>query len=417
MDEYSLPTFLHSIDERTTALFHECTKQYEEILVHYEDYFTRQSTEMPQDIADVLNRHVNQNVSYNVYYSAAVSFLENAKILVVDNTQSLAWFVECIDELIDNKEKRHQPYALCCYHQAVKCIHQFMHLCVKTDEATIKRSLVEVANRHLHTTAETFIKGIVNVALTIPVIPQAAIALGDAVSRSVQEIPPRYNGTYLPYLMRLGISFADLAYGNVVADIDNEQVRTLNPISVHVEGKELCGRIDLENGLSGFIGQRANGGQIIIGFRGTSTLRNWWTNLIQFCFCDDIVYRMALGLVIITSEQYSSKRVLVFGHSLGGGLTQFAVTASGKDNVIGYGYNSAGLSKMTLSRMSLPKEIRNVYHYHLRNDIVFNIGNHLGEQIHSTANFHTGINLELIKRVHSIDMLRIALKCDRYWTI
>lgn len=44
MDEYSLPTFLHSIDERTTALFHECTKQYEEILVHYEDYFTHQFT-------------------------------------------------------------------------------------------------------------------------------------------------------------------------------------------------------------------------------------------------------------------------------------------------------------------------------------------------------------------------------------
>lgn len=306
---------------------------------------------------------------------------------------------------------------MCYYHHAVSCIHQSLHLVEKSDGKLVERELVSAANEHLHTSISSYLRGIIDIATSTTIIAPMAVAAWQHLTNQNMQVEMR-RSHYLPLHTRMGISFADLAYKELDADIDETIVKPLQSTSIIIGGHNIQGHFNLGDGLKGFIANRNQPfGDIVIGFRGTDSKRNIWTDILQYCFCDDIVYRKALGFVIKVAEQFPDKTINVFGHSLGGGLTQFAVAASERHNVFGYGYNSAGLSRLTLSRMPQLTKIPNVTHFHLRDDVVFNIGHHVGEQIDSASCFHTGISKDKISKVHSVDMLRIILKCNRFWKI
>ena len=60
----------------------------------------------------------------------------------------------------------------------------------------------------------------------------------------------------------------------------------------------------------------------------------------------------AVGILNAVMKTYKNEEIYVFGHSLGGGLTQYACTAMDSNHAIGYGYNSAGLSIFSLNTLS-----------------------------------------------------------------
>lgn len=174
------------------------------------------------------------------------------------------------------------------------------------------------------------------------------------------------------------VALAALAY-----DIHNHQCPPANlykmlnahPLTFN-KGIVPC-RFSLAQGLKGVIADDGMVGYLI--FRGTNNLYNVITDIHQIMYGPDITYLMAIGLLDKMYNEYGQNREIhVIGHSLGGGLAQFATGALSKPNIHCDCYNSAGLSDNSMS-MLVNLNHSNVQHIHLENDIVFKIGNQLGE--------------------------------------
>lgn len=421
MDEYEIiPLFLR-LSPEIDVLYGRAERQYTEVLNDATDHQIERFLG-GGDIADVLqamSAHTPRVLQNRIvgYFADADAYLSEVVQFVAENTPRTQWLYDAVQRLRQSNNKQLTPLAMCYYHHAVKCIHQFLHLVEKSDDKLVERELVASANRHLHTPISSYLRGIVDIATSITIIAPLAVAAWQHMTNHSMQAEMRHHH-YLPPHIRMGISFADLAYKELDADMDDTMVRPLDSSVLTIAGHELRGHFDLGDGFKGFIAKRQQPtGDIVIGFRGTDSKRNIWTDVLQYCICDDIVYRKALGFVVIAAEQYPQKRINVYGHSLGGGLTQFAVAASEKPNVYGHGYNSAGLSRLTLSRMPRLNGVPNVTHYHLRDDVVFNIGHHVGVQVHSSCCFHIGTDWNKIRKIHGVDMLRIVLKCNRFWKI
>ena len=130
--------------------------------------------------------------------------------------------------------------------------------------------------------------------------------------------------------------------------------------------------------MNGFVGSRDSDKVIIVGFSGTEllSLKNWKTNVCQYFGRLDPVYVQAAGLVRSVwmgkrhRKDFKDLRVIVCGHSLGGGLMQYSVGAMNKDDIVGYGYNSAGLSKSNMCEFWKPWP-DNILHLYQPTDVVF----------------------------------------------
>ena len=115
-------------------------------------------------------------------------------------------------------------------------------------------------------------------------------------------------------------------------------------------------------------------------------MTNMITDIAQYLVGSSLVYKMALGLLIEIRSQIQNE-LLVVGHSLGGGLMQFAVAGLNELEIEGIGFNSAGLSDMTYNILH-GKDGR-ISHFHLKYDQVFHIGHQLGrcyDMNHSVSN-------------------------------
>ena len=161
-------------------------------------------------------------------------------------------------------------------------------------------------------------------------------------------------------------------------------VEMLDSYEIHFPrygGKNIKGRFHLQGNMNGFIGTRRDkDNTIVVGFAGTelSSPKNWWTDLRQFLGYLDPVYVQAEGLVnaVWMGKQhkagYEDSPIIVCGHSLGGGLMQYAVASLNKEDITGYGYNSAGLSPKNVNRLD-PIEYDRIFHLYLPNDFVFKL--------------------------------------------
>ena len=136
--------------------------------------------------------------------------------------------------------------------------------------------------------------------------------------------------------------------------------------------------------VSGFLFNHKNT-EIVIAFSGTksfqkhkySCILNWIVNLSQLneISCS---YIFAVGFVNHIKNIIPNNNFVLCGHSLGGGLAQFAA-ATQKGSVKAVCFNSAGLFPESFEIISKFKPWRNIYHYRLENDIVSKIGELIGE--------------------------------------
>jgi hypothetical protein len=178
----------------------------------------------------------------------------------------------------------------------------------------------------------------------------------------------------MPNELLIGISYADLAYHNFKNA--NKYLRADDCRNFIRQG-----RFKFFDRYSGIL-CRDDGNRRILAFKGTIPFspRDWWTNIYQFLFGANSTYKCGLGMVIDLLKD--GEKINIYGHSLGGGMTQFCIGALQCDsnNLMGYGYNSAGLSDYTMAEIGSPKNISNMLHLHVQNDPVMILsGYHLGD--------------------------------------
>lgn len=125
---------------------------------------------------------------------------------------------------------------------------------------------------------------------------------------------------------------------------------------------------------------KVSNNNLLVGFRGT-----YWKNINQILI--DISqlagispgYIIAVGIIATLSEKYPNKKIIICGHSLGGGLGQFAAIPFA-NNAEAYCFNSAGLFPDTskiLERIS--RQNTNITHVRLNNDWVSMFGRLYGD--------------------------------------
>ena len=104
------------------------------------------------------------------------------------------------------------------------------------------------------------------------------------------------------------------------------------------------GLFKLPFGFQGWFG--LCGERTIVAFAGTRLLQlgTVFTDAEQI-FGPSLIYACAVGMVALVAQHMGQGNLFVLGHSLGGGLTQFAVAANRSNHIEGWGFNSAGLSE------------------------------------------------------------------------
>ena len=129
---------------------------------------------------------------------------------------------------------------------------------------------------------------------------------------------------------------------------------------------------------------------IWLGFTGSNSCSHILTDVMQIMGGPNSVYYAAVGITRYVVERYKNKKIIVTGHSLGGGLTQFAVSSLMDSNIQGIGFNSAGLSEQSMAllkrhQVKLVKEGThkqsdiNMTHIVMKHDIVSTFGALVGK--------------------------------------
>ena len=184
--------------------------------------------------------------------------------------------------------------------------------------------------------------------------------------------------------LNAGIKFAQLAYGK--RGVVKGNAKKLHPYIIHfahgIQGRQNAdGFFHLQRNMNGYIAYTEEyEPRIIYGLMGTrpSSLANWKTNIGQYFCGPNLPYLYAYGILdsILLGkshrEGFKESKVEVYGHSLGGGMMQFAVANHPSDIVSGYGYNSAGLGWKTIESM-LYRNVSKITHLYLPYDQVFTI--------------------------------------------
>lgn len=142
-------------------------------------------------------------------------------------------------------------------------------------------------------------------------------------------------------------------------------------------------------------------------------VENVVTDLFQFISLPSVVYFAAVGILEGVMKSYPNDEVYVFGHSLGGGLTQFSCAAVNSCRTKGYCYNSAGLGDFSVSTI-MKKHGRGllkckIHHICSQHDPVSRFGKQLKEvkYIKSVSNIGAAHKLGQLNRELNGQELRV----------
>lgn len=185
--------------------------------------------------------------------------------------------------------------------------------------------------------------------------PPSTLSLVDSIVSSYKNIKVRRTKEQITDLEKDCVAVASYAY------CEEGSINHPNRLPILVHPYNGCNiesydkrtmQFKLGWGLRGVILQMGNAedNRIFLGFSGTklNSISNILTDLVQTRSSADSVYYAALGITKDLSDKVSGE-LIVTGHSLGGGLAQFATAVLRKPQVSAICYNSAGLSEGTCS--------------------------------------------------------------------
>lgn len=236
--------------------------------------------------------------------------------------------------------------------------------------------------------------------------------------QNIKWVTDKREAKRIEELLSRNLKYADLARRKHTTK--GYPVEVLDSYEVHFPrygGKNIKGRFRLQRNMNGFIGSlRDKENTIVVGFAGTepSSPKNWWTDLRQFLGYLDPVYVQAEALVnaVWMGKQhkagYEKSPIIVCGHSLGGGLMQYAVASMNKKDITGYGYNSAGLSAKNVNRLA-PVEYDRIFHLYQPNDVVFTLSS--CKQLGKSVKMDKVVTSRC--KAHCLDTMRRNLKTHR----
>lgn len=130
--------------------------------------------------------------------------------------------------------------------------------------------------------------------------------------------------------------------------------------------------------------------RVVLSFAGTEFkltrrgVHNMVTDAAQILFGPETTYLASVGLLLDVARSFK-KEVCVVGHSLGGGLMQYAVAGAGMRNTYGVGFNSAGLSEHSKRTLTFARRHRaesRICHICADTDPISPIGSHIGNVFH-----------------------------------
>lgn len=214
-------------------------------------------------------------------------------------------------------------------------------------------------------------------------------------------------------------------YGERVAMADySYSFKTKHYPSVMIEPVELCNSILNANynnnncSIKLGLGQQMalfktpdRKGNIVLSFAGTQKLggrsfNNYYTDICQITHGPETSYLAAVGVLSEVAKAVEGQ-IKVVGHSLGGGLMQYACAAIDDDRIWGTGFNSAGLSNYSCHTLTSERIMRNrhrIQHICAVTDPISKVGTLLGR----TEYVRTGYPLS-----HSLGTLNKILNGEK----
>lgn len=282
-----------------------------------------------------------------------------------------------------------RPYSyvmLLYYHQRIKQLRNLLELYQvgANNDMLTSRHLFEKGLLLLHAKEEDYLKVVFDL--------QESSRYGSTISfltslkgfwggtPRIDWVTERTKRQQLIDVLNRHLKYAALAYRDHKMKVKGIVKDELEPYEVHFTkygGNNIKGRFHLQGNMNGYVGCREDK-TIVIGLSGTelTSKENWKTDFRQYFGKMDPVYLQAAGLVHAVwmgkrhKKGFKKSQVVVCGHSLGGGLMQYAVSLCQKNDMLGYGYNSAGLSEANMFQLWNERP-KNIFHLHLRVDVVF----------------------------------------------
>ncbi len=332
---------------------------------------------------------------YDLLVSSTNRMINVVKRIVPQNNNVEIEILNRLSSIVPAKN----AMSIICFHSAINNVCEFVHLHRMPAKYKAAAVLVGVANKQLKFGAMHYIK----ILLTLINITQkdwlkaGIVEVTKLIGKNVLGCNPLCS---CGVMIEEGIGLAELAYKNSTSP----KAYILKSAKLKINDEiELTGKLDLPLHMGGYIAYCKRCNMYVVGFRGTENWENWITNISQHLVGVSLIYKVALGIVVKMKEKYGN-RLLVVGHSLGGGLTQFAVAGLNDYHVTGLGYNSAGLSNMAADIVKNNCQ-RNIFHLHLRYDQVFYIGNQLGrcyDQVGCVMNPLRAHKLETMRNYSSL---------------
>lgn len=157
------------------------------------------------------------------------------------------------------------------------------------------------------------------------------------------------------------------------------------PQSIRVLYDEKKGLLSGSRGLLAWLEKKDEDNTIVVAYSGTD-FKNFemvYADIAQLSQ-PSVLYLKTAGLLKLLLDHIPKKNFYVTGHSLGGGLTQFALTANMKQysrRLTGYGYNPAGPSMPSLDHLGkdrLDKAADNMWIFMTCKDPVSAFGGKIG---------------------------------------
>lgn len=290
--------------------------------------------------------------------------------IFLDANEETAYRTEliCMYEILESvKYAKYTLWEFLNTHKRVKAFVEFfqLHLCSDDISRELTNEALNIVNRSLWQS----LNNTCTMSLSLFIMELKVNYL------MLEDLPSLHSSCSINSNLRAGIAIADLAYGEDETALYPIPLKGLDiPLNC---GKVIPSRFSLKHGLSGVVFKSSNQGKsVTIAFKGTSDLRDCITDIVQIAMCANTTYLMALGLASKVRQQLQDGRssLRIIGHSLGGGLMQFAVSGLQDFHTHGYGYNSAGLGRATLTLLPQPVPHFNINHFRVRHDIVMATG-------------------------------------------
>jgi hypothetical protein len=264
----------------------------------------------------------------------------------------------------------------------IDAIRDMFGLCGDADKADAE--LKKAGNAVLPSYATTLSKVFVTIAdfFSPPLVPTIY-----ELSRAQIDCALKYQGalTINKTLCSNMVNVASYAYGDPPKPSEpyTKLTATEIPQSVKALYNEGKGLLTSTGGLAVWLGK--SGDNIAVAFSGTdpTNMSMLYADVAQLSQAS-VLYLKAAGLLKILLDANPGKNFYVTGHSLGGGLTQFALTANitgNESRLTGFAFNTAGLSGVSLDHLTsgrLNKAKQRVYVFLTYHDPVSLLGGKIG---------------------------------------